>query len=634
MKSFNNFLLLFLLLPVSVMAQQMKFGKYSQYELNLKQVDFDPEAVGVVLEEYSYNTFLSGIQNSMIHRRLKILKDEGKGKSDFFIRYYAENGIENITKLTAQSVTYVDGVETVTKLSKDDFIEVNLGNGLKEIRIAFRNVQKGTILEYSYTKSNKSIAFLDSWVFHNDWPTLKSTYSIELPSYLNYRFLAQGEKTRKADYKKNIGSYTWEVKDLLPIRGEPLVNNYRDYLEKIDFQLAGYLSQTSGFKDTYSTWKELTKFLVETEDFIHYLRPNNSLKSMLNAYVTNESNQMQKAKAIYTYVRDQYIHNGDYNYFPSKNLRTLIETKRGNSADINLTLIAYLKANGFNAYPLMISTKGNGRSVLVDTPFLDQFDQLIALVMIEDKEYYLDATSNELPFGYLLPYQHVYYGYLMKEEDSGLFPVKLTHKSGMVQMGNVHIEQGNILTEYTVRYSDYDAVQLKHMTDVAKADTLKKDLFYIKNANIEDLSIQQKQEPRLQVDLKYLQKDPISDGNLIFIQPLTNLRWAVNPLVSTSRTFPVDLLYPFTDNYSATIQIPEGYELDDYPEKVTINFPSGEAYFNYEITPFEQSVKISATLSFKKNIIYPDSYLDLKSFMEIMITKLQEPVVLKRTAQP
>lgn len=166
------------------------------------------------------------VQHSTIHRRIKILKESGKDVGNVSITFYAGEGIQNVNKLNAQTINIENGIEKITKLSKDDFFEVDLDDNYKEVRFTFKDVKVGSIIEYSYLKTDKSITFLDSWVFHNPMPTMKSTYTIEVPSFLNYNFLAQGEKTQSCKYQTNYpGTYSWTVSNLSAIKNEPMMSN-------------------------------------------------------------------------------------------------------------------------------------------------------------------------------------------------------------------------------------------------------------------------------------------------------------------------------------------------------------------------------------------------------------------------
>lgn len=635
-------LLLFSLFASISFAQNLKFGKFSQEEIDLKEVDFEPGADAVVLAEVSYNSFTGGVLRSEVHRRLKILKESGRDHANVTHSFYSKDNIEDMVGLNAHTVNFVGTNMVVTKLGKEDFFETDLGNGWKEVRFSFKNVQAGSILEYTYTRISKSVSFLNPWHFHNVIPTLRSTYAISIPSYFNYRYLPQGEQTLACNFAKGNGLYEWTVTNLNAIKPEPMVANYEDYIEKISLQLAGYAfvnseayGGESGFQNTYSTWQELTKFIVGLEKFTQYMKPQGSQKDYFLIPIKQDQAELDKAKAIYAWVQKTISFNEKDGNFPSQTLKSLIETKKGSRPDMNLMLMTALNANGIPAYPLMISSKGNGHSRLVDTPFLDQFDQLIVFVKVDGKDYYLDVTNPARPFGYLPLRFHASHGYIMLEEGSGLIPLQITHRSGISQIVSIKPNAENRLVfETTVRFTDYDALT-RINEDRPVADTLKAELLGKEAALlVKDFTFSQKSEPRKQLDTKFVVEAEAMDADMQFIKPFTFMRWDENPFQSSTRTFPVDFLYTFSDNYSAQIQIPEGYELDDYPEAVKLTIPTGSALFTYEITPFSNQVNINVTIALKSSLIYPDIYPDLKYFMEILTSKLQEPVVLKKVANP
>ncbi|WP_373520389.1 DUF3857 domain-containing protein [Aquiflexum sp.] len=622
-------------------AQNFKFGKYSPQEIELTSVDFDPDADAVVLGETSSNHFLRGFQYSAIHRRIKVLKESGKGRAVVGIRYYGSQNIQDIIKLNAQTINWENGTAKIVKLGKEDFFTVVHADGWKEVRFTFKNVQEGSILDYSYTKVNKSIRFLESWVFHNSIPTIKSSYIINIPTYLNYNFLAQGNQTIQCDFKQGDGIYKWEVSNLRSIREEPMISNYNDYLEKISFQLAGYAFANSGtyggavgFKESFTSWQELVQYITDSNDYSQYLKPNSSLLGQLKSFIPSQESETQKAKDIYQYVTDNFTFTGKTSFWPSKNLKAFLENKQGERQDINLTLLAYLRSNGITAYPLLISSKGNGHSNLVDSPFMDQFDQLIIYVNADSKDYFLDATNKSMPFGYLPLNFHANQGLIMREKDSGLIPLQMAHRSGIVQRVDIKFnEANNMVSESVVRFMEYDAITYLNK-NLADPESMKSEILGINASKIASFEVEEKTEPRKLIETKFQILENKIDEETVFVSPFHFVRWSENPFKAEVRTFPVDFGFIFNDNYTAIIEIPEGYELDDYPEKINISIPGGNATFLYSVTILNNSVNINVSINFKNQLVSPVIYPDLKYFMEIITGKLKEPVVFKKASLP
>lgn len=85
------------------------------------------------------------------------------------------------------------------------------------------------------------------------------------------------------------------------------------------------------------------------------------------------------------------------------------------------------------------------------------------------------------------------------------------------------------------------------------------------------------------------------------------------------------------DRYSASIFVPEGYELDDYPENVSLTIPDGTLSFSYQTIAMSNNVQVNVQVAIKDNFVIADNYPNLKYFMEILTSKLKEPLILKKT---
>lgn len=627
----------------SLFAQDMKFGKYSPWEFELTDVSFEPGSDAVVLEEIN-TSFFSGIQlNSEIHRRIKVLKESGKSHGDVHLGYFeGKDGIETIQRLRAQIVNNENGVEKVTKLSKSDFFEVDAGNGHKEIRFTFPEVKEGSILEYAYTKLDKSILFVDGWVFQNNIPTIKSSYSITIPEFLDYRMLGQGVKVITSKYRSNTGGlYRWNLTDLRSVKAEPYMNHFSDYLEKVQFQLAGYKSQStnilgqteSGYEKMFSTWQELADFFMERKAFASYTKPDKNVGKTLPVIDTSGKSKTEILQEYYSYVTQNFTYDGKGGIVPDQLLKDLLVNKKGNRAEINLSLMALLNASGVEAHPVMISSKGNGRSDLVTFPFADQFNHLMLVVNTEDKLHFVDACSSSRPLGYLPLDFHVNDGFLLMEKESGLMPVEIGHRSGINQFVEIKsTPEKGFQSTVNLRLMDYDALVYGDITQNEMLESFKnsilptQDMEVIKfEPTIKTISNRHVLETSIVTQEKY------GEGDDLFIKPFAISRWTENPFTADARTFPVDFNYTVNDRYTATIIIPEGYELDDYPENISLTIPDGTLSFSYHTVAMTNNIQVNALLSVKDNFVIADNYPNLKYFMEIITSKFKEPLILQKT---
>ena len=74
----------------------------------------------------------------------------------------------------------------------------------------------------------------------------------------------------------------------------------------------------------------------------------------------------------------------------NKPLTRIWEEKVANSTEINMILLKLLLKNGFEAYPVVISTRDNGK-IDFDNCTPADFNRTIVKLQLGDKVYYLDC---------------------------------------------------------------------------------------------------------------------------------------------------------------------------------------------------------------------------------------------------
>lgn len=281
----------------------------------------------------------------------------------------------------------------------------------------------------------------------------------------------------------------------------------------------------------------------------------------------------------------------------------------------------------------MISSKGNGRSSLLDSPFLDQFNQVIVMAVLNGNEYFLDATNDSYSFGYIPFDFHVNQGYILKEKDSGLIPIVQNHRSGINQIRNIKVnENGKLQSQVHVRFSEYDAISKTILKNKLGDEDFFKETFD-NSGELAELNITEKEEPKKIMDVNILGKEIDLSQQMLMISPFTYSRWSENPLKADTRVFPIDVNYTFNDLYSTIIEIPDGYELDDFPESIEVMVPGDIASFTYKVEEIGDLVKISGGINFKHSFVPASFYPELKYFFGLVTSKLQEPVILKKVDQ-
>jgi hypothetical protein len=290
-----------------------EFGEITVAEQNLTECSFDKEADAVViLDEASADH--NDQYNLIVNRRikLKILKPKGNRHGDISIRYLSKDDIEYVNGIEAYTWNYKNNVPEIKKVAPANIYRQKVNDRVSVVRIAMPDVQTGTIIEYKYTTTSKSYAYLDDWYFQSELPTIHSRFSLVVMP--NYEFAYRVHKTDllpvSIKQEKNSGRIYFGMDSIAGLRDEPFMDAEKDYLQHVAFQLSGYQGTFGGTTKYMTTWAELTRELMMNPSFGVQLNKNipvgedwsNKLKAMTSPY--------EKMSAIYNFVYKNFTWNG------------------------------------------------------------------------------------------------------------------------------------------------------------------------------------------------------------------------------------------------------------------------------------------------------------------------------------
>ena len=630
---FSGFLFL-LILPESF--SQVEFGVYSEEELALEQVPFEPEAKRVTLyEEASVYFKINGIFADH-HYRIKVLDDNVEDFGDIRILFYkGSDVVEDITKLQAQVSYLEEGERKVQKLiNKVDIKEVNLGEGFFEFRIAFPHVKKGSILEYSYTKMDKSIRVLEGWAFQKEIPGLMSKFTFKAPDFLQYQMITQGKILQEvAEISQKKNTFSWTVKNIHSVPNEPYVGNLIDYQVRVD----GYLFTDEYVKKEdletsdifYASWNQMANRLLEGTEQASYLVDKKDPKIKYPDTNFKDSTNIATAIKIYNYVRGNYKAYNSRWLEPIYTLSEYLEKKEGNSFDKNLLLSHLLKLEGIESHIVMVNNRESGRKNLIETPYIHQFYSSVLVAKIDNKQVFLDATDSIMPFGLIPRNKLVPKGFFLEKGNGRLDDINVTHRSGILHLAELEFDStGNLQLSHQLRYTDYSAIDValilkeKKYEESLKESGIEKELF--------DFSFQDQLRDKRNVLINYKTRIENSGSEYISVNPFELSDFKKNPFSENIRILPIEFYYPMFENFNFNMKIPEGYELVDFPESQVITIPSKGVKFSYQIEQLENQLKINSRIELLNDSFPASEYGDLKFILESIASKLSVPVLLKK----
>ncbi|MDF2156539.1 DUF3857 domain-containing protein [Algoriphagus sp. CAU 1675] len=634
--------LLLLGFPMYVQAQ-VEFGKYSEEELALEVVPFEPDAKVVTLWEEGNSYFMVTGLHTDFHHRLKILDDNLLEFGDIVINFYrGKTLVEDIVKINAQVSYLENGERKVEKLSKNNIKEINLGGGEFEYRLIFPHVKKGSILEYSYKKIDHQYGILEGWAFQKEIPALYSKYTFKSPSYFIYQMIMQGDRLPEvSDIHEKKRLYSWTLKDVPSLPNEPFVGNLLDYQDRVD----GYLftneyinpEKIEESEAFYASWNHVANSWMKFDDVKpYYLGPSPEVRNYPKLEF-EENTQLAKAKKIYDYVAKNYRASYSSRYLePIYPLDEFLEEKKGNSFDKNLLMLNLLKEQGIDSKIVMVNERKIGRTKLIEVPFINQFHSSILSATIDGKEIYLDATDSITPFGLLPVSKLVKRAFFIEKDNGRLEDLNHKHRSGSIFFTSLEKDSLNKpFFKHQVRLTDYNALQaatlLRALKEVEEYLVTEKN---IEKESISNVSVNDQLSSNRTLTISFNSEVNTENPEQLVLNPFEFSSFRQNPFTQESRILPIEFDFPFYENMNVSIPFPEGYQLDDYPESQSLTIPSKKVRFSYLTDIRENEIKLNCKIEFLEDYYSVKEYPDMKYLMENVAALLSTPLIFTKTSNP
>jgi len=635
--------ILFALLNTTLFAQKppMKWGKIPPQDLTMTTCEADPDADAVILGHYAeidVNRFRDYATHYTYHVRTKILSKEGIDRASVKIPYLK---IEKITNFQAQTING----DKITKANRKNIFDEKVIDNVFNKNVAFPDVQVGSIVEYRYTLQSPYITVLDNWYFQTDIPIRHSECVFTIPKYLEYVIVSNLDREFDEKEKKvsRIGNFNTSIhrfvmKNVDARKKEPFITTMRDYYNNIKFQLVTSMQPYGGgmLEKFMKDWPHLIQLWWEHESGGRQIRNKVNHKKILKAAqaaISEITDPKEKAEALYKFIRNAYTWNKRFSDYTHENqLDHAYEKNTGNSAEINLSLLACLQDAGIEAYPVRLSTRKHGKIQKV-YPIVQQFNHIVILVKIDGKEYLLDAISKSLIFNMLHPHSLNGEGLQMKFKDKNpewipLMPVK-TDEIVNVEL---QLDNNNPIAKLIGVYTGYQALyrQSQHK-EKDEEDYIEDRLGGLYDFEVDSTEFNHDKPERFAEVIHLKINDAITaSSDIIYINPLLMEQSEERIFSLEKRTYPVDIAYPYSKRYILNIQIPDGYIVDTQPENVKLVLPDNSGEYTYLIEVKNNQLQLICKESLKKAIYYPHEYEALKGLFDMIFDKEAEQIILKK----
>jgi hypothetical protein len=615
-------------------AQKFELGKVSVAELQEKEYPKDPSAPAVMLFKTCSVYFEDLTTITKVRTKIKIYKKEGYKWANEEILHYL-NG-ESVSFSDAITYNLVDGKIEKTKLKSEGEFEQKINKYYSQKKIAMPNVREGSIIEYEYIVRSGNFGSLRDWYFQYSIPVAFSEYNVKIPYFLTFNKRSKGFIYPKLSSVPTYNRETSEVftlENIPAINEESFVNNINNYRASISYELA-LVNIPGRIYKTFSTdWESVTKTIYDYDDFGVELNKTGYFEEDVNKLISGLNSQEEKIAAIFNFVKTSVKWNSFDNYYCNDGVRKAYKDKTGNVAEINLMLTAMLRFAGFDANPVLVSTRDNGIALF---PSRTAFNYVIAAVETPEGQVLLDATEKYSLLN-ILPLRDLNWKGRLIRKDGTSAEVDLAPKSLSKEIVNTNIvvnSNGTITGKIRKQLTNHEALSFRQKNIITSKDNYLEDLEN-KNNGIEisdyvrenDLDLS---NPILESYAFKDTKDFESINGKIYISPLLFLDVKENPFRQEVREYPVDFGYPIENKYNIMIEIPEGYVVETLPVSMNIATEDNIGTFKYVIGATGNKIQISITSDINTAIVSADYYTVLKEFFQKRIDKQNEKIVLKK----
>ena len=657
---------LFGIFSLSTYAQESpfpKFGKVTAEHLQTKVYAIDSAADAVVLSDVGEAAIEGNSKGGFSvmttrHKVVHVLTKNGYDEATVEIYLYtsgtAEEKLEDL-----KAVTYnLEGGKVVTsKFERSNlFTEKKDKNHIVK-KFTLPNVKEGSIIEFQYQVSSDFISNVDPWAFQGRAPRLWSEFRFIVPQFFSYTFVSHGylrpfisdkkdrtqqftvrdqggtTATETYNFSSGVTEYRWAMKDVPELKVESFTSTLKNHLAQIEFQLVSrnYPLTPHNFRNS---WPSLTKELLESEDFGGNIKGSNGwLADDMKTILAGATTETEKAKRIYNFVREAFTCTNYYRVFSEQSIKSTFKNKKGSVSEINLLLTAMLRFAGIKADPVIMSQSDRGY-VYDIYPLITQFNYVIALAQIDGKDVCLDGTHTGLGFGRLLPDCYNGHARVVNEEASPIYLMADSIQERKVTALFLNVDEKGVWAgNMNQSPGYYESYRLRQKIKEKGKEEFFKDVQKEYGADFKIIN------PRIDSISNY--DDPISMAyevtynpekeNIMYINPMFGEGYKKNPFKSAERMYPVEMPYAIDETYILTLQVPDGYVVDEMPKQVLAKYDEvGKSYFEYRIQQSGNTISMRSRIKLTRAFYEPDEYPVLREFFNMVVKKHNEQIVLKK----
>ena len=637
---------LLLLSALSSTAFAAEWQQPTPEELKMTAEPSAPNAEAIYL--YREDLTDNKLHMEAVYVRMKILRDEGKKYAD--VELTGASRVFQITDIQGRTIHSDGTVIPFTGKPYEKLIVKTKTLQYKAKVFSLPEVETGSILEYRY-----KLRYEDNRLVSPEWDVqhslfVRKTHFHYIPTdHEVISSIDKGSATSSIAYSQLLpkGSKVVETRgefDLV-VENVPALprEEYEPPMQAFAYRVRFYYTSKRSAQEFWNSYGKSW-----SHDIDRFASPSPAINDAAKELTSGATTQDEKLAKLYDAVmkldntRYSREHSNDENRAEGvkhiKSAADVLALKRGSPDDLAMLFLALARAAGFHAEAMAVV---NRDSDFFEQNYLDgdQFDDLIVLVKVDDKERAFDPGERYAAYG-TLHWKHTLAGGLRQQDGHTALvsSPSLGYKDTIVQRiaeltlapdGSISgsatiICTGQRSMSWRQKALEGDEVALRREFD----DQLQTDLpsgLMVQTDHFLGLS---DENSNLMVRMKVTGSLGTATGKRLVLPLSIFSAGTRDPFTSSHREEPIDLQYPFLEKDQVTLHLPPGFQVESVPSDARVDLPQNAVYLSHAAAD-GQTITFTRSYVLANMLYGAAEYNKLKGFFDDVSNKDRAQVVLR-----
>jgi uncharacterized protein DUF3857/transglutaminase superfamily protein len=617
----------------------------------------DEKTNAVLLYSETNVTVLSADRiKTHVREAYKILRPEGREHGTVVVYFNPNRKITNLHGwcIPAQGNDY----EVKDKEAIDVAAPIEGGELISDVRYRILRIpapDPGNIVGYEYEVEEQPFWLQNTWYFQETDPVRESHYSLQLPPEWVFKasWLAHAE-VKPDEGKGNV--LQWAVSDVKGIRTEPDMPPWRGVAGQM---IVSFFPSGEAQNNAFANWEGMGNWyggLIKGR-----MEASEPIKQEVIALTAGKPAKLQKMQAIAGFLQHdiRYVEIGlGIGGWQPHASSDVFSNRYGDCKDKATLMRTMLREIGVDSYHVVINTERG--SVTRESPAHNGFNHVILAIKLPDEVndpsliavmqhpklgrlLFFDPTNEFTPFGQIGGYLQANYGLLVTPQGGDLIelPQQPSAMNSIQRVGKLTLDTNGKLTGdiEEVRLGDRACKERWRLRTVTKNTDRIKPIESLLAGSLPNFQVVRASLVNLEhTDRPFgynytFQTDNYARiaGNLLLVRPRV-LGNKSSGILETKepRKFPLEFEGPSRDTDSFDIALPAGYEVDELPPPMDVEYSFGSYHSKTEASG--QTLHYTRSLEIKELSVPVSEMDELKKFYRMIASDERNTAVLKPMA--